>query len=1334
MRSPRPALQVSSFVSPIGVSAIGVSAIISCLLISSSLAFGATPDRITSPIDTGKMVQLHGGVPLKAKPQYDQGGVDSSLPLSYMTLLTVPSASQKKALKVLLAEQQDRHSPLYHQWLTPEQYAERFGLSPSDLQKITAWLQSEGFSIISIARGGNFVVFSGTAAQAEGAFKTQIHNFEVDGKKNFGNTSSPSVPAALSGIVTGVRGLSNFKPKPNFKLRNSQYTYTTSGGSNRYLAPGDISTIYSINQLYALSPSIDGSGQKLAVVGQTDIYLADVVDFRSTSSPTGFALPAITGCNTGGSGLVTSCGTASTNYLQYILIGTDPDEPSLGDLPEADLDLEWSGAVAKNAQIVYVNAPDTDFGVWDSWYYAVDHDVAPVITMSYTAPCEEAEADYAANGGTGEGTFASDESELQEANSEGITFMNSSGDSGAASCDPDSNLSGYGLAVAYPASSQYVTGVGGTMIPYDIAGDGAYYGSTYWSATNNSNGGSAKSYIPENAWDDSVEFGAYCTAFPADTFCMDYGITDQESAQLALGMGSGGGGYSGCTTLDENFDCLSGFAQPSWQAVTVAGQAGARLVPDVSLLASPNWPGYIWCTPIEELSNTPPYETETTSSCAGGVAGAVAGVKSGGNYVVYPSIVGGTSASSPVFAGIVALLNQYVGDGGLGNINPILYLMGATTPSAFNQVTAGTDAPGANTVYCDPGSPGYPPVALECPAAIPPAIYGLFGYYTATDYAASGYNLADGLGSVNAYELATNWSAAAAYNATTTVVTSNVNPAGAGATVTFTATVGSGGAAPTGSVTFSDLGTTIGAGTLSTTGGGQQATFATSSLAVGAHSIAALYTGDSSNAGSISPVLTETITSGGLSSTTTTLVSSLNPASVGASVTFTATVSTTGSNPPTGTVTFYNGATSLGAETLGTVGGAQVATLTTSSLPAGSDSITAVYGGDSNNAGSTSSVLIQVINGDATTTALTSSLNPAGDGVSVTFTAKVTTTGTHVPTGTVSFENGGVIFGSPVTLTALNGTQATAAITTSTLPVGTDSITAVYSGDSNNGGSTSNTVSQVINPPTFIFSTEPSAPAAVLSGGFTTSTFTLTPGGGTFAQAVTFACTGSSLPAATSCGFSPTQIAAGAGATQVTLTIQTTGPNADVQGGIRRRADNRSPVLPFALPLAGIVAAGFAGRKFWRHSAWAGLGVSLLLLGLLIACGGSSNTPPITITVSPSAVTLYPNDAADSWPPQTATFTATVTNTNNSAVTWAVTTTNGGTISAGGVYTAPTIASGLPTTATIMATSQADTTKTATAVVNITPTTVPGTYPGITVTATEGPTVNTSSAISLTVN
>jgi hypothetical protein len=262
----------------------------------------------------------------------------------------------------------------------------------------------------------------------------------------------------------------------------------------------------------------------------------------------------------------------------------------------------------------------------------------------------------------------------------------------------------------------------------------------------------------------------------------------------------------------------------------------------------------------------------------------------------------------------------------------------------------------------------------------------------------------------------------------------------------------------------------------------------------------------------------------------------------------------------------------------------------------------------------------------------------------------------------------------------------------------------------------------------------PTTPAPVLAGESTTSTFNVTAVGGaaTFTSAVTFACNG--LPDATvSCGFST--VAQGATSPQtVTLTINTTGPNTAGARAQRKRADNRSPWLPLALPLAGIVMVGLAGRKISKYSAIAGLCVSLTLLGLLLACGSSSTPPAVGISVSPSGATVFPNDSADAWPPQTATFTATVTNNTNTAVNWSVSPANGGSITSGGVYTAPTIAVGLPGSATITATSQADSTKTAHATVTLTPTTVPGPYQ-ITVTGTEGPvTSQPTSAFTLTVN
>jgi hypothetical protein len=230
---------------------------------------------------------------------------------------------------------------------------------------------------------------------------------------------------------------------------------------------------------------------------------------------------------------------------------------------------------------------------------------------------------------------------------------------------------------------------------------------------------------------------------------------------------------------------------------------------------------------------------------------------------------------------------------------------------------------------------------------------------------------------------------------------------------------------------------------------------------------------------------------------------------------------------------------------------------------------------------------------------------------------------------------------------------------------------------------------------------------------------------------VTFGCTG--LPDATvACSFNsgqpdPTKVAAGSGPVTVIATITTSGPNTNV--GLKnlkqRRSDNRMPWVPLTLPLAGIVAIGFAGRKHSKYSVVAGLCLSLALLGFLVACGSSSH-PAVVVSVSPAGSTLFANNTG--WPPQTASFTATVTNNTNTAVTWSVSPAGAGSIDSTGAYAAPTIVAGLPGSATITATSQADSTKTAHATVTITPTTVPGVYNGIAITATESTTVHSGNA------
>ena len=375
--------------------------------------------------------------------------------------------------------------------------------------------------------------------------------------------------------------------------------------------------------------------------------------------------------------------------------------------------------------------------------YAIDNVIAPAISMSY---------------GLCEAEATSLETELKQGNAEGITIMNSSGDSGAAACDDgpsNSTLTFHpadgGLAVNYPASSPEVTGVGGTSFPYPT-----FYNSSYWNSNNTSTvnfGGSALTSLEgqEAAWNDTAAFAQLCQEGDLNPqFCSQGGspavahwvdITSAATAQQDLWVSAGGGGVSNC--VNESGDHLRGrISRPSWQAVTIPSQGSPqktyRLVPDVSLLASPDFPGYIFCTPLDQWTSS----SSTASTCAGGISTAID---------TYSSIVGGTSASSPVFAGIVTVLNQYlgIGSGGLGNINPKLYSLAATPANrAFHQITSGD-----NDVYCQKSTPSGQPTDVICPAG------GVFGFDASNADSTTGYNLVGGLGSVDGNSLAVAWKA-----------------------------------------------------------------------------------------------------------------------------------------------------------------------------------------------------------------------------------------------------------------------------------------------------------------------------------------------------------------------------------------------------------------------------------------------------------------------------------------------------------------------------------------------------------------------------------------------
>ncbi len=466
----------------------------------------AQQSRIPRPIQSRQRVALRGQIPPQARPENDQGPVDPSLNL-VLTLALRPSAEQQTDLNHLLAAQQDPASPDYHRWLTPEQFAGRFGASPEDIARITDWLQQQGLAVVSTARARNAISVRATAAQAGAVFGAEIHNYQVNGRRHFANATEPTLPAELGAIVSSVEGLNDFLLQPRgirpTAAGELQPNYT-SGTGRHYLSPDDFATIYNLKPLYA--QGIDGAGQVMVVAGQAQVSLADIRTFR-----TRFGLPA------------------SDPELMLVPGSFTPTSQG-GDVDEAHLDLEWAGAIARNARILYVYS----YSVMDAVRYAVDQNLAPVISVSYGL-CEPQ---------TSSNTLRSLQSTAQQANAQGITWVNSSGDSGGSDCTRSGSTAG-GPSVDAPASVPEVTGIGGTRFD-DSAG-------VYWNADNGPTSASVLSYIPEVVWNDST------SGSPS----------------------SGGGGAS------------QFFLKPAWQSGAGVPNDGSRDVPDVSLSASPNHVGYL---------------------------------------------------------------------------------------------------------------------------------------------------------------------------------------------------------------------------------------------------------------------------------------------------------------------------------------------------------------------------------------------------------------------------------------------------------------------------------------------------------------------------------------------------------------------------------------------------------------------------------------------------------------------------------------------------------------------------------------------------------------------
>jgi hypothetical protein len=592
--------------------------------------------RIVGAIEGNQLTAVPNSAHPLAKPEFDVGRVDGSMQLNGVSLVFKPSPTQQSELERLLREQQDRSSANYHKWVTPEQYADRFGMSPQDIAKVSSWLRSQGFTPGRVSRSRDQISFAGTSAQMEAVFHTELHHYLINGETHFSNATDLSLPAAIAGSVRAVRNLSSFRPKGH---------YTNNGAGAHSITPDDFATIYDLLPLYQAATPLDGTGQSIAVIGQTEIFhdpvnnvYQDIDAFRLAAG-----LPART----------------STNFVEHQVPNTGVPAVNTVYLTDANIGLEWSQAVARNANMVYVFVGnDPTFNAFDALKYAIDNNYAPVITINLGA-CEANPLSEA----------TTVQQWAQQANAQGQTIVAAAGDEGAADCDGKVASATMGLAVDVPASVPEVTGVGGT----EFTGDpDSITTTTYWLANNSATGESAISYIPEIVWNDTLANGV---------------------------LSAGGGGASKV------------FSKPTWQIGTNVPADGMRDVPDISFSASSDHDPYLICS---GASGTP----------------CINGYLDSNNKV---NTVGGTSVASPVFAGIIAIINQAT-NSRQGNVNPTLYSLAMSSPQLFHDIVTGS-----NSVPCSAGSP-------DCPSS------GTMGFVADT-----GYDQASGLGSVDANALVKAW-------------------------------------------------------------------------------------------------------------------------------------------------------------------------------------------------------------------------------------------------------------------------------------------------------------------------------------------------------------------------------------------------------------------------------------------------------------------------------------------------------------------------------------------------------------------------------------------------
>jgi subtilase family serine protease len=692
-----------------------------CVLASACAATAAsagTPRLVTGAIDDAHTVTLFGNTRPEAKLRNDRGLLADETPLDHMQLLLKRPAETDAALDRLIAAQYNKASPEFHQWLTAQEFGARFGAADEDVQAVTRWLQSHGFTVNGVQAGRTIIDFSGTAGQIRDAFHTEMHRYDVNGVTHIANMSDPRIPAALADVVAGIVSLNDFRPHTNFKPR-SNYTFSSGGSTYEAVVPGDLAKIYNLTPLF--SAGISGQGQTIVAIEDTNVYsTTDWTTFRSTFGLSGYTAGSLSQVHPTGSASCSNPGTVSGNES------------------EAELDVEWASAAAPSAAIELASCKDTSttFGGLIALENLLNGSSVPAIVSISYGECE------AENGATANAAY---NTTYKQAVAEGTSVFVSAGDEGAASCDADLTKATHGIGVSGFASTPYNVAVGGTDFGDTYAGTN----SKYWSTSNSSTYESALSYVPEIPWNDSCASvlistkSGYSVPYGTSGFC-----NSTTGKADFLTTASGSGGPSGCATGAPSKAGIvggtcKGYAKPSWQSLTGVPSDGVRDMPDVSLFAANGVWGhyYVFCDS----------DTRDGGAACKGAPSAWSGA-------------GGTSFASPILAAIQALVNQKQG-AKQGLPNPAYYSLAATeyaNGGLTNCNSTNGNAVSGSCIFYDVTQGD---MDVNCTGSVdcylPSSTNGVLST-TSSSYSkaygtGTGWDFASGIGSLNAANLVNNW-------------------------------------------------------------------------------------------------------------------------------------------------------------------------------------------------------------------------------------------------------------------------------------------------------------------------------------------------------------------------------------------------------------------------------------------------------------------------------------------------------------------------------------------------------------------------------------------------